>query len=1269
MHTRNALYGDQILPVGKEEALPTIRQKRQRDSAGYKSATGAVHPAMLASLQTMASAEATVVTITDIATEMCESLERNMHHKLTLSDVTALPSITEAAEPKSPQPAPCSPAPPKQTNGSGRRNPMKRIAKSTRRFAKLSPSPNRDRAKRIGHSPLPSTPTRLLFSSPRRPQLSPSKGESPVFKGSPLRVFTSAEPEPAAPTAVETQREESSNLQRARPLPPSRLSIASQLKVSASVDEKPAEEKPAEEEELVEEAKTADIDPALESSVAQQTKGQNLRSLDVDFGEKTKRRVSEPARMWSTPELSVDARKNLDIFGRSVSAVSSLARAAEGFNAAAVDESHVTVERIGGRLVVRFKLPATYADRFTMTEVPAVEEDASTAVIDDGDRTLNIWETPAKTPASAVNTPRITLTRADDAEVEDASFMSTDTDVLVGGLPDTPTAISLNGTNTPVRAPMVKEPETPAMTPSAHETAIIPLSQEPQTPAMTPSVNEKAVTPLSTATDSVASANDTGDMSHMANNTDALITSLPDTPTAIVLGGIQTPRPASITALSTPAAPGSAVSNASVMSTDTDAMIAGLPDTPTAVVLGGEPETPRTRGPSDAYDGDYSDIYTPVADQTLAVDIPSSWVAGSSPVPPGEGDADASADKAKQSEDTPRSRSSILGPDTVQDDKVEQSSSHNAGSMTPNASDKASAVSAFDENATKASEGYAEDAADTAIPKESTEVASDDSTPELSPIVDVHEVSEADASTSPASGGHAEAADVQGGLASESSDTAKDPEADVDEPLTLADEVVNPHKDGQVNEVETLNDDVAEPASEAHTEGVVEKESEMQPGNVSDGSPTPEFEDVHSTADKQTSGPDIEDVLAESTAAPPPSSSEGHTQSMIDRQLVNDNAEISAPQVDNPANESDALTSPPATPMTPDHLATDSAANTPSPKNSQSPTTLDTLLESPFQPTCAGTPKPTTPPSRALGHQGASCEPREGAGAAQGTGHKTSFAETQEAANRAYLGKFLTQHKASKAARSAVRVTSVSEAASTGSPRPRMPLGMIDANTASPLKAGAKRKAEEEEEEAAEVAKPPTKRGKRVSALKPTAPEPLRRSSRVKAKAEDPAENSRIPVRVGSSAFEGAAAGGETKEADLASVTRANTRRNKGKAVMPAEVLARRNQDPTAHRMQELKEVHDARAARAGKPRGKGIQWGENTEMIFDPEDEEGEEEAVVEAPAKKGRAKKGEKKSEPKKAKGAEKPVKKELKARPATPMKRQTRSSTRQRQATGGL
>src|SRR5690606_34819383 len=106
---------------------------------------------------------------------------------------------------------------------------------------------------------------------------------------------------------------------------------------------------------------------------------------------------------------------------------------------------------------------------------------------------------------------------------------------------------------------------------------------------------------------------------------------------------------------------------------------------------------------------------------------------------------------------------------------------------------------------------------------------------------------------------------------------------------------------------------------------------------------------------------------------------------------------------------------------------------------------------------------------------------------------------------RAYLGKFLTQHKASKAARSAVQEDSVLEAASTGSPKPRVPLGQIDANTASPVKAGAKRKAEDDGEgETAEVAKPRTKRGKKASVLKPTAPEPLRRSSRVKAKAQDP---------------------------------------------------------------------------------------------------------------------------------------------------------------------
>lgn len=1263
MHTRNALYGDQILPIGKNEALPTLRQKRQRGPAGYKPAAGAVHPAMLASLQSMASEEMTVISIADMAAEMCESLERRLRRKLTLSDVTALPSVTESAEPKSPQPAYRSPAPPKPRNGNGRWNPLKRIAKSTRGFAKLSPSPNRDRAERIGHSPLPSTPTRLLFSSPRRPKLSPSKAESPTSKGSPLRVFTSAEPEPATPTTVEAQREESSNLQRARPLPRGRLSLASQLKESTIVDEKPAEEK-----EPVEEVKTAEIDTALEDSVVQQTKSQDLRSLDVNFGEKTKRRLSEPVRLWSTPELSVDARTNLDIFGKSLTAVSSLAKAAEGFKAAAVDESNVIVERSGGRLVVRFKLPATYAHHFTITEVPttsspsqsaeeaqvetetksspAVNEDTSAATVDDGDQTLNIWETPMKAPPSAFTTPRITLTRPSEAEeVDDASFMSTDTDAFIGGLPDTPTAIVLNGNSTPVRAPMVKEPETSTMTPTA---------------------SKRAVTPLSTATDNVAGANNTEDVSYMANNTDDLIASLPDTPTAIVLGDIQTPRPASITAFSTPALPGSAVSNASVMSTDTDQLIAGLPDTPTAIVLGGEPETPQNRGQahSDVYEGDYSDLYTPVADQTLAVDIPSSWIVQSSPQQLEQGDSDVVAKDAKSSESPPSSHSTITGPDTAHRDTVEQSSTHNRGSfITPDAGHKASPTSAFDKNATsKASEEHADiDATDTATPKVSTEVVTDKDDGDIL----AKAASEVNASTSPAS---EVVADASAGTAP--IDTAiNDTEANVDgpSPQPTPTATIDDKDDQIVKSTESPEANASlSPASGGHAEAAVapsESVDTTKDSEVDDEVSTQAVEIVDAHEDEQIGG---EEMSPDGVVIEP--ASDVHTKGSVEK-----GSEASAPQVDDPANESDALTSPPTTPKAPPHLA--NHAMTPSPKNSQSPATLDTLLESPFQPSSAGTPKPTTPPSRALEHQGAPCEPREDGGAAPAAGHKANFAETQEAANRAYLGKFLTQHKASKAARSAGQGTGASAAMSTGSPKPRVPLGKIDANTTSPMKAAAKRKAEDEDEETAEVAKPPTKRGRKGSVLKPTTdPEPLRRSSRVKAKVQEPStENSKIPVRVGSSAFEGAATGGETKEADLASVTRANTRRNKGKAIPPAEVLARRNQDPTAHRMQELKEVHDARAARAGKARGKGIQWGENTEMIFDPEDEE--EEEAEEAPAKKGRAKKAAKGSEKpaKKATGAKKAEPKTRpatpKARPATPIKRQTRSSTRQKQVTGGL
>jgi hypothetical protein len=65
---------------------------------------------------------------------------------------------------------------------------------------------------------------------------------------------------------------------------------------------------------------------------------------------------------------------------------------------------------------------------------------------------------------------------------------------------------------------------------------------------------------------------------------------------------------------------------------------------------------------------------------------------------------------------------------------------------------------------------------------------------------------------------------------------------------------------------------------------------------------------------------------------------------------------------------------------------------------------------------------------------------------------------------------------------------------------------------------------------------------------------------------------------------------------------------------MPEEVLARQREDPHALRMQELKEVHDARVARAGKAEAKkAVSWGEDERFVYD---EEEEDEEMTAAPA-----------------------------------------------------
>ena len=199
-------------------------------------------------------------------------------------------------------------------------------------------------------------------------------------------------------------------------------------------------------------------------------------------------------------------------------------------------------------------------------------------------------------------------------------------------------------------------------------------------------------------------------------------------------------------------------------------------------------------------------------------------------------------------------------------------------------------------------------------------------------------------------------------------------------------------------------------------------------------------------------------------------------------------------------------------------------------------------------------------------------------------------------------------------------------------PAGRKPLGERSPNSPSPTK---KRKLEEVSDDLAKGkdgpqdaaehgdAPQPKRRRKRgdpvlenpVDSATPN-PEPdaaprLRRSARTRvalrptAPSANSAALSMIPVRLPGMGAMGEAAveAHLTPEAlrrkaekDLANVTRANTRKNKGRAVPPYLVLLRQAEDPS-WRMRELKDVFDAkekRAAEAGK--GKDVDEGGDTQ-------------------------------------------------------------------------
>ncbi|KAL2192979.1 hypothetical protein P885DRAFT_81711 [Corynascus similis CBS 632.67] len=149
------------------------------------------------------------------------------------------------------------------------------------------------------------------------------------------------------------------------------------------------------------------------------------------------------------------------------------------------------------------------------------------------------------------------------------------------------------------------------------------------------------------------------------------------------------------------------------------------------------------------------------------------------------------------------------------------------------------------------------------------------------------------------------------------------------------------------------------------------------------------------------------------------------------------------------------------------------------------------------------------------------------------------------------------------------------------------------------------------------------------------------RSTRVALKPTAPSANSiafsMIPVRLpGMGAMDDtapttseaqfSAARQRSAEKDLAAVTRANTRKNKGGAVPPPVVLAKQAEDPAAWRMRELKVVWEAKERRKGEGaceeeglegeqggrkkgkkggKAKGVRWAEEL-VRFQPYEEGG---------------------------------------------------------------
>ncbi|OLN81349.1 hypothetical protein CCHL11_08551 [Colletotrichum chlorophyti] len=171
-------------------------------------------------------------------------------------------------------------------------------------------------------------------------------------------------------------------------------------------------------------------------------------------------------------------------------------------------------------------------------------------------------------------------------------------------------------------------------------------------------------------------------------------------------------------------------------------------------------------------------------------------------------------------------------------------------------------------------------------------------------------------------------------------------------------------------------------------------------------------------------------------------------------------------------------------------------------------------------------------------------------------------------------------------ASSTERHSSPRRVSSVASSTVRQPLGALDVNSPSPRKA--KRKADNFEEPEASPQKPEPKRPRRAKADKPEKPEAddaavntpaprvrTRRQLAIERGEEPPA--TKIPIRPQRDAK-------KSEGKDLAALTRANTRTNKGSAVPADQMLETLKNSPSSA---------ETTLAAASKKDGKSVQWAE----------------------------------------------------------------------------